>query len=93
MDLNLSEEQEQLVGAFSALYAKESSTDRVRTAEESGHDPALWDRLREVGVVEMALPEESGGWGASMVDLALVAGSGVGRPPTRSAVRCRASTW
>ena len=73
MDLNLSEEQEQLVGAFSALYAKESSTDRVRTAEESGHDPALWDRLREVGVVEMALPEESGGWGASMVDLALVA--------------------
>lgn len=62
MDLSLSEEQEQLVGAFSALYAKESSTDRVRAAEPSGgHDPALWGRLTEVGVVEMALPEQSGG--------------------------------
>jgi len=73
MDLNLSEEQEQLVGAFSALYAKESSTDRVRAAEASGHDPALWGRLCEVGVVDMALPEASGGWGASLEDLSLVA--------------------
>jgi alkylation response protein AidB-like acyl-CoA dehydrogenase len=73
MDLSLSEEQEQLVGAFSALYAKESSSDRVRAAESTGHDPVLWERLSEVGVVEMALPEESGGWGASLGDLSLVA--------------------
>jgi alkylation response protein AidB-like acyl-CoA dehydrogenase len=73
MDLSPTAEQEQLVGAFSALYAKESSTDRVRDAEPSGHDPVLWDWLSEVGALEMAVPEEAGGWGASMTDLGLVA--------------------
>ncbi len=73
MDLSPSAEQEQLVGAFSALYAKESSTDRVRAAEGSGHDPVLWDRLCGVGALQMAVAEDSGGWGASMTDLGLVA--------------------
>jgi alkylation response protein AidB-like acyl-CoA dehydrogenase len=73
MDLNPSPEQQQLVDAFSALYAKESSTDRVRAAEPSGHDPDLWQRVTAVGALEMAVGEESGGWGASMIDLALVA--------------------
>jgi len=73
MDLSPSAEQQQLVDAFSALYAKESSTDRVRAAEASGHDPALWRRLAEVGVLEMAVGGQSGGWGASLSDLGLVA--------------------
>jgi alkylation response protein AidB-like acyl-CoA dehydrogenase len=73
MDLNPSPEQQQLVDTFSALYAKESSTDRVRAAEPSGHDPDLWQRVAAVGALEMAVAEESGGWGASMIDLALVA--------------------
>ncbi len=73
MDLSPTTEQQQLVDAFSALYAKESSTDRVRAAEPAGHDPALWERLCEVGALEMAVPEASGGWGASMSDLGLVA--------------------
>jgi alkylation response protein AidB-like acyl-CoA dehydrogenase len=73
MDLDLSPEQQQLVDTFSALYAKESSTDRVRGAEPSGHDPDLWQRITAVGALEMAVGDESGGWGASMIDLALVA--------------------
>jgi alkylation response protein AidB-like acyl-CoA dehydrogenase len=73
VDLNPSPEQQQLVDTFSALYAKESSTDRVRAAEPSGHDPDLWQRVASVGALEMAVGEESGGWGASMIDLALVA--------------------
>ncbi len=73
MDLHPSAEQQQLVDTFSALYAKESSTDRVRAAEPSGHDPDLWQRVAAVGALEMAVGEESGGWGASMIDLALVA--------------------
>ena len=73
MDLNLSEEQQQLVDAFRGLYAKESSTERVRSAEPLGHDPDLWDRLKENGALEMAVDEASGGWGASLLDLALVA--------------------
>jgi len=73
LDLNPSDEQQLLVEAFGALYAKESSPERVRAAEPSGHDPDLWHRLRQNGVVEMAVDEASGGWGASLLDLALVA--------------------
>ncbi len=73
MDLSLTDEQEHLVAAFSSLLAKESSTDRVRAAEPGGFDDALWRSLTEVGIVAMAVTEDQGGWGASMVDLALVA--------------------
>jgi alkylation response protein AidB-like acyl-CoA dehydrogenase len=73
VDLNLSDEEQQLVDAFGALYAKESSTERVRTAEALGHDAELWARLKENGALEMAVDERSGGWGASLLDLELVA--------------------
>jgi len=73
MDLNPSDEQQLLIEAFGALYAKESPPERVRAAEPSGHDPDLWGRLRDSGALEMAVDEESGGSGASLLDLALVA--------------------
>ncbi len=73
LDLSPSEEQQQLIDAFAALYDKESSTERVRAAEPLGHDPDLWRRLRENGAVEMAVDEAAGGWGATVLDLALVA--------------------
>ena len=69
MDLRPSAEQQQLVESFVALYAKESSPERVRAAETpggtgaAGHDPALWDHLLELGVVAMAVPEHHDGWG------------------------------
>ena len=47
--------------------------ERVRAVESSGHDPDLWMRLREIGALEMAVDEASGGWGATLLDLALVA--------------------
>lgn len=73
MDLRLTAEQSQLVDAFAALYAKASSSERVRAAEPLGFDPGLWAQLGEMGVVAMAVPEAVGGWGASALDLALVA--------------------
>ena len=73
MDLHLSPEQEQLVAAAAALYTKHSSPDGVRKAEASGFDPGLWDRLCELGVVAMAVGESAGGWGATTLDLSLVA--------------------
>jgi alkylation response protein AidB-like acyl-CoA dehydrogenase len=73
VDLSPSEEQQQLIDAFATLYAKESSTERVRAVEPLGHDPELWRRLRQNGALEMAVDEASGGWGASLLDLALVA--------------------
>jgi alkylation response protein AidB-like acyl-CoA dehydrogenase len=76
VDLNLSDEQQQLVDSFGALYAKESQPERVRAAEATeptGHDAELWVRLQENGALEMAVDERAGGWGASLLDLALVA--------------------
>jgi alkylation response protein AidB-like acyl-CoA dehydrogenase len=73
MDLRLSAEQDQLVGAFRSLYAKSATPEHVRKAEPLGFDRELWDRLLEVGVVAMGVPEERGGWGASPLDLVLVA--------------------
>ena len=73
MDLRLTGEQEQLVDASSALYAKHASPEAVRDAEPGGFDAGLWARLEELGVVAMAVDEAAGGWGASTLDLALVA--------------------
>lgn len=73
MDLSLSGEQRQLVDSFAAIYARESTSERVRSAEPLGFDPKLWKALLETGVVEMAVDESSGGWGATEVELALIA--------------------
>lgn len=89
MDLRPTDEQQQLIDAFSAMYAKESSPARVRAAEPSGFDPRLWDRITEMGVLMMAVSESAGGWGASMLDLALVAeqhGRTLGSAPLIEAV-------
>jgi alkylation response protein AidB-like acyl-CoA dehydrogenase len=73
MDLNPSEEQQQLIDTFAAFYEKECPSDRVRADEPLGYDPELWTRLCEMGALLMAIDEGSGGWGASLLDLALVA--------------------
>lgn len=73
MDLSLTGEQRQLVDSFAALFARESTSERVRAAEPLGFDPKLWKALLETGAVEMAVDEEAGGWGASGLELALIA--------------------
>lgn len=73
MDLSLSGEQRQLVDSFAALYARESTPQRVRAAEPSGFDARLWKTLQDNGVVHMAVGEAAGGWGASELELALIA--------------------
>jgi len=73
VDLSFSGEQRQLVDSFAAMYGRESTSERVRAAEPLGFDPKLWRALLETGVVEMAVDEAAGGWGASEVDLALIA--------------------
>lgn len=91
MDLKLSAEQRALVASFAELLAKHAPPERVRAAEPVGFDPVLWAVLRDVGVVEMAVPEEHGGWGAALLDLVLVAeqvGAAVAPAP-----RSRTSPW
>ncbi|MGV0789427.1 acyl-CoA dehydrogenase [Mycolicibacterium sp. XJ2] len=73
MDLSLSGEQRQLVESFAAMYTRESTSQRVRAAEPLGFDPKLWEALVQTGVIEMAVGESDGGWGASELELALIA--------------------
>jgi alkylation response protein AidB-like acyl-CoA dehydrogenase len=84
MDLRPTQEQKQLVDAFASLYAGVAPPSRVREVEPLGFLPELWARLRDTGALEMAVPEDKGGWGASLLDLALVAeqhGRAVGPAP------------
>jgi alkylation response protein AidB-like acyl-CoA dehydrogenase len=73
VDLSLSAEQRQLVDSFAAMYARESTSERVRAAEPSGFDSRLWKALLETGAVKMAVGEAADGWGASELELALIA--------------------
>jgi alkylation response protein AidB-like acyl-CoA dehydrogenase len=73
VDLGLSADQRALVASVSSLLGTNSTTARVRQAEERGFDPDLWRRLTEFGAVAMGVPEAAGGGGATLVDLALVA--------------------
>ncbi|OBK86564.1 acyl-CoA dehydrogenase [Mycobacterium sp. 1165178.9] len=73
MDLSLPGEQRQLVDSFAAMYARQSTSQRVRAAEPVGFDSRLWRALLETGAVQMAVGEAAGGWGASELELALIA--------------------
>ena len=68
----MSPEQEALRDAFADFYLRECPPATVRAAEPAGHDAQLWERLAGIGGASMGLPEEAGGDGASLVDLALV---------------------
>ena len=73
VDLSVTGEQRQLVDSFAALYARESTSHHVRAAEPLGFDGQLWKALQDSGVVAMAVDETAGGWGASELELALIA--------------------
>ncbi|MGY1743088.1 MULTISPECIES: acyl-CoA dehydrogenase [unclassified Blastococcus] len=73
MDLSLGADQLSLRGAFAELFGKEASSERVRAAEERGHDDALWRTLVAAGAPTMGVSEELGGGGAGTADLVVVA--------------------
>jgi alkylation response protein AidB-like acyl-CoA dehydrogenase len=73
LDLSITSEQRQLVDSFAALFARESTSERVRAAEPLGFDPKLWNALLEMGTVEMAVDDVAGEVGASELELALIA--------------------
>ena len=70
MDLSFTPDQDALREATTRLYGKESHGERVREAEATGFDPALWDAVVAMGLPTMALAEGGGGAGASLTDLA-----------------------
>ena len=69
------EEQDELAAIVRSLLDKRSDSGAVRAAMESegGYDESLWQALCEqVGVAALPIPEEYDGFGASLVETAVV---------------------
>jgi alkylation response protein AidB-like acyl-CoA dehydrogenase len=75
MDFGLSEDQVLLKETIRRYLDAECPTSRVRTIMESdtGHDPALWAGLAQLGVPGLYVPAAHGGAGLELLDLALAA--------------------
>ena len=72
-DYSLSGDHEAVQEAYRHFFTTHCSIDTVRAAEASGFDKSLWERLCAMGATTMAVPEDAGGDGATLVDLTLVA--------------------
>ncbi len=75
MDFGLSQDQILLKDTIRRWLDAECPTTRVRTVMESdtGHDPALWRGLAELGVPGLQVPPAFGGAGLELLDVALAA--------------------
>lgn len=75
MEFALSHEQTSLQDSVGGYLAEQYPLDKVRAhaAIGSGHDPALWNGLTELGVQGLMVPEALGGTGLTLLDAALVA--------------------
>jgi alkylation response protein AidB-like acyl-CoA dehydrogenase len=75
VNFDTSEEQELLQDTVRQFLAGECPTPRVREIfdGDTGYDPALWKGMVELGLAGLLVPEEHGGAGLEVIDLALVA--------------------
>lgn len=73
MNFDTSEEQELLQEIIAQFLANECPATRVREIfdGDSGHDPAFWKGLMELGLGGLVVPERFGGAGLEVIDLAL----------------------
>ena len=73
MDFELSQEQILLQDTIRRFVAEQCSRDYVRELEQSGAFPeALWQKLAEIGLLGLPVPEEYGGSGGTMLDMVVV---------------------
>ena len=72
MNFDLPEDQEMLRDMFARFLDANSSTARVRAAEPSGFDPALWKGLAEQGALSIRVPEAAGGLGLGLIDAVIL---------------------
>jgi len=74
MHFGLTEEQQLLQETVRRFVAGECPPSRLREISDAGtgHDPALWKGLAEIGVAGLTVPEELGGAGLELLELALV---------------------
>lgn len=71
MNFELSEDQQLLRENFARYLDENSSMSRVRAAQPSGFDPALWSGLAELGAFSLRVPEDAGGVGLGLLDAAV----------------------
>jgi len=74
MDFALDEEQEMLRKSARDFLSMECPKSLVREIEASdlGYSPELWEKMAALGWMGLALPEEYGGAGLSILDLAVL---------------------
>ncbi len=82
MDFGLTEEQELLQETIRGFVANECPPARLREIFDSGAgtDETLWQGITEMGLAGLAVPEDCGGAGMELLELALVSevfGSGL----------------
>ena len=72
MSLGLTDDQRSLAASVAEWARARATTDTVRRAEEAGPEAfsETWASLGELGLVTIAVPEELGGGGGSVLDLA-----------------------
>ena len=75
MDFDLSKPQKLLKESARALLARECGPGRVRELmeTETAHDAGLWQSLADQGWTGLVVPEEQGGLGLGLVEMAAVA--------------------
>jgi alkylation response protein AidB-like acyl-CoA dehydrogenase len=75
MDFAFTGEQAMIAETVQAFFAENATSERTRRAmADEGFDRALWQAFcGELGLAGVALPEEFGGAGLGMVELAIVA--------------------
>jgi alkylation response protein AidB-like acyl-CoA dehydrogenase len=75
MNFGISEEQEMLQETVRSFAENECPATRLREIfdGDEGHDPNHWNGLVEMGIGGLAIPEQYGGAGLELIDLALVA--------------------
>jgi alkylation response protein AidB-like acyl-CoA dehydrogenase len=73
MDLRLTEQQEILKKSAKDFLAKECPKAKIRELEkdEKGYDPALWQKMGELGWLGFNIPEDYEGMGYSFEDLTI----------------------
>ena len=76
MNFDISEEQSLLQETVRQYIENECPLPRLREIfEGEGHDPTFWKGLVEMGLAGLQIPEEYGGAGLEMIDLALASES------------------
>ena len=73
MDFGFNDEQQAIKDTAREMLSKRSPLAKVREAAESrSYDDALWSEIRNLGWPGITIPEEHGGQGLGMVELAIL---------------------